>query len=370
MTKIIREEEQLDFKDVMIVPTPSTVESRSHTSVVRPYKFMWSGKTIEGNPAIASNMDCTGTFEMAKELEKHQMFCALSKHYSAEDIIQFLESNLKDFGTNDYVFISTGLRGDDFSKLKQIMKTGLCKNIRLDAPNGYIQGFIQHLNRIRHTFPDAIIMAGNVVTPEKTAEIIQNGADVAVVGIGGGSQCSTRAMTGVGRPQFSTVLDNVDAAHTAKGMLCSDGGITQPADYVKAIAAGSDFVMIGGYFAGCSEAGGQLIRRVIETSEITDEKTGQKRRYIEERKLFYGMSSEYAQNKHYNGMHQYRASEGIVSLVPYVGPVAKKIQELEGGLRSAMTYTNSKTIDQLQNNAEFYKVRHQINRNSKAIEKE
>ncbi len=369
MTKKIYDETQLDFDDVMIVPRPSTVESRADASIVRPYKFKWSGRTIEGNPAIASNMDCTGTFEMAKELEKHQMFCALSKHYSAAELIQFLECNLQEFGSNDYIFISTGLRETDFAKLSQVMKTGLCKNVRLDAPNGYIRGFVQHLNKIRQSFPDAIIMAGNIVTPEKTVEIIENGADVSVVGIGGGSQCSTRVMTGVGRPQFSAVLDNVDAAHAAGGMLCSDGGIAKPADYVKAIAAGADFVMMGGYLAGCSEAGGELITKLVETTEISS-KTNNRLRQIKEYKLFYGMSSEYAQNKHYNGMHKYRASEGIVSLVPYAGPVAKKVQELEGGLRSAMTYTNSRTISQFQDHAEFYKVRHQINRNSKAIERE
>lgn len=366
MTKKIYQEEQLDFDDVMIMPRPSTVESRAHASIIRPYQFKWSGRTLEGNPAIASNMDCTGTFEMAKELQKHKMFCALSKHYEASDVIQFLQKNLKEFGTNDYIFVSTGLRSDDFSKLTRIMETGLCQNIRLDAPNGYIRGFIQHLNKIRHAFPKAIIMAGNIVTPEKTFEIIENGADAAVVGIGGGSQCSTRVMTGVGRPQFSAVLENVDAAHSAGGMLCSDGGIAKPADYVKAIGVGADFVMMGGYLAGCSEAGGQLIRKLVETSELDE--LGHKMKQIREYKLFYGMSSEYAQKKHYNGMNKYRASEGIVSLVPHIGPVAKRIQELEGGLRSAMTYTDSRTIGQFQNNAEFYKVRHQINRNNKSIE--
>lgn len=369
MTYKIINEEQLDFDDVMIKPIPSTVESRADAKIVKPFRFMWSGKTIEGNPAIASNMDCTGTFSMAQELEKHQMFCALSKHYSAEDIIRFLEENKRDFGTNDYVFVSTGLRQDDFEKLKKVMATKLCQNIRLDAPNGYIQGFVQHLNRLRTLYPAAIIMAGNVVTPEKTKELICSGADVAVVGIGGGSQCSTRVMTGVGRSQLSAVLDCVDVAKEMQGMVCSDGGVQKPADYVKAIAANADFVMMGGYFAGCSEAAGQFVRRVTETSEVATA-TDSKVRQIKEYKLFYGMSSEYAQNKHYNGMERYRASEGIVSLVPYTGPVAKKIQELEGGLRSAMTYTNSRTIDEFQKNAQFYKVRHQINRNAKAIERE
>ena len=360
MTHVIHSEEQLDFDDVMIVPKPSTVESRKDTTIVKPFKFKWSGKTIEGNPAIAANMSTTGTFEMAKELQKHQMFCALHKHYSAEQLIRFLEQNKREFGTNDYIFISTGLRQDDWRKLQEVMKTGLCNNICLDAPNGYIQGFIQALNRIRHAYPQSIIMAGNVVTPEKTIEIVQNGADCVKVGIGTGSACATRTMTGVGRPQFSTIVEWVGAAKRYGALLCSDGGVSKPADYVKAIAAYADFVMMGGYLAGCSEAGGDLICKHIATGEILP--SGRPETRIREYKMFYGMSSEYAQRQHYHGMPKYRASEGLVAEVRHTGPVENRIQELEGGLRSAMTYTDSRTIDEFQKNAEFFKVRRQVNR--------
>ena len=363
----IVKEEQLDFDDVMIMPKPSTVESRKDTTIVRPFKFKWTDKVIEGNPAIAANMTTTGTFEMANELQKHQMFCALHKHYSPEEVIRFLEENKRNFGTNDYIFIGTGLRQGDFENLKKIMATGLCNNICLDAPNGYIQGFVQHLNRLRHTFPHSIIMAGNVVTPEKTFEILQNGADVVKVGIGSGSACSTRVKTGVGRPQLSTILDCVSSAKRYGGLICSDGGIQKPADYVKAIAAYADFVMMGGYLAGCSEAGGDLICRHIKTGEQMP--SGREETRIREYKMFYGMSSEYAQKNHYrNGMPSYRASEGIVSLVPHKGPVRDTIQDLEGGLRSAMTYTDSRTIDEFQRNVEFYKVRRQVARNPNAAE--
>ena len=366
MTDRIIDEEQLDFDDVMIIPRPSTVESRKDTTIVKPFKFKWTGKVIEGSPAIAANMTTTGTFEMAKELQKHQMFCALHKHYSAEEIIRFLEENKKSFGTNDFIFVSTGLRQGDFEKLKQIMATGLCNNICLDAPNGYIQGFVQHLNRLRHTFPHSIIMAGNVVTPEKTVELIQNGADCVKVGIGPGQACATRTTTGVGRPQLSAVIDCVAGAKQYGGLICSDGGIQKPADYVKAIAVYADFVMMGSYLAGCSEAGGQLIVKHMKTGEQLP--SGREETRIREYKMFYGMSSEFAQKQHYKGMPSYRASEGIVTMTPHKGPVANTIQALEGGLRSAMTYTNSRTIDEFQKNTDFYKVRRQVARNPKAIE--
>ena len=353
-------EEQLDFDDVMIMPQASTVESRKDAIITKPFKFKWTGKVIEGNPAIAANMATTGTFEMARELQKHQMFCALHKHYTAEELIEFLENNKKEFGTNDYVFIGTGLRKDDFEKLKTVMKTGLCRNICLDAPNGYIQGFVQHLNRLRHTFPESIIMAGNVVTPEKTVELIHNGADCVKVGIGSSAVCRTRTQTGVGRPQLSAVIDCVSAAKRYDGMICSDGGIQKPADYVKAIAAHADFVMMGGYLAGYSQSGGELITRLVKTGFVDE----YDKEIIEERKykLFYGMSSAYAQKQHYDGLPFYRASEGTVFEVPYKGDVSSAVQNLEGGLRSAMTYVGAEKLEEFPHKVKFYKVRRQLNR--------
>lgn len=353
-------DEQLDFDDVMIKPRNSNVESRQDTVITKTYKFKWADKVIEGNPAIAANMATTGTFEMARELQKHQMFCALHKHYTAEEIIQFLDQNEKEFGTNNYIFIGTGLRNSDFEKLKQVMKTGLCNNICLDAPNGYIQGFVQHLNRLRKFFPKAVIMAGNIVTPEKTVELANNGADIVKVGIGSSAVCRTRTQTGIGRPQLSAIMDCVSAAKRYGAMICSDGGIQKPADYVKAIGANADFVMMGGYFAGYSESGGQLITRHVKTGFVDENGKD----IIEERKykLFYGMASTFAQKQHYDGLPYYRASEGTVFEVPFKGNVASAIQNLEGGLRSAMTYTGTRTLEEFPRAVEFYKVKTQLNR--------
>ena len=351
---------ELDFDDVMIRPCDSDINSRFNVRITKPYRFRWSPKIIEGNPAIAANMATTGTFEMAKKLQKHRMFTALHKHYTAAQLIAFLEENKARFGTNDYIFIGTGLRHDDFTKLKAVMKTGLCSNICLDAPNGYIQGFKEHLNWLRHYFPKAVIMAGNVVTGEKAKDIILNGADIVKVGIGSSAVCRTRKQTGVGRPQFSAIRDCVQSLVKTKGMVCSDGGITCAGDYVKAVGVGCDFVMMGGYLAGCEEAAGQLITKRFRTNEINPDGTDK----IEEKKykLFYGMSSKFAQEKHYDGMPSYRASEGTVMEIPYKGPVEHTIQELEGGLRSACTYTNAAQLADFPKKVQFYRVKKQLNR--------
>lgn len=356
--------EQLDFDDVLIMPQPSGLNSRSEVDITKDYKFKWSGKTIRGCGVVAANMATTGTFEMAKEFQKHKMFCALHKHYSAEQVIEFLKENQKGFGNNDYIFISTGLRSDDFTKLKQIMATGLCDNICLDAPNGYIPNFIQHVNRIRTTFPKCVLMAGNVVTPDKAGEIIREGADISKIGIGSGAACTTRKQTGVGRPQFSAIVDCVGSVKNYGGMLCSDGGIVVPGDFAKAFGAFADFVMIGGYIAGTTEAAGEIIEKMYKTGEYSfteDYEPNDSIFEVKKFKKFYGMSSKLAQETHYDGMHKYRTSEGREKLIPYTGDVKYKLDEIEGGLRSTCTYVGARNLQELPKKVSFQKVNRQLN---------
>ncbi|MDR0968520.1 MAG: IMP dehydrogenase, partial [Holosporaceae bacterium] len=142
----------------------------------------------------------------------------------------------------------------------------------------------------------------------------------------------------------STVIECAEAAHSVGGMICSDGGITNPGDVCKALAAGADFVMIGGYYAGAAEADGELI-----------EKDGKKY------KIFYGMGSEYAQKKFYNGMPKYRASEGRLVEVPYKGPLDDINDEILGGIRSCMGYMGAKRLKDIPKLASFYRVNHQLN---------
>ncbi len=358
----------LDYSDVLIVPHTSTIDSRKDVNINKLYEFRWGAPILEGCGVTAANMATTGTFEMAREFQKHQMFCALHKHYTKEQLLEFLENNKKEFGNNDYIFISTGLRNEDFHKLVQVMETGLCNNICLDAPNGYIPKFKAHLHRLRFAFPKARIMAGNVVTPGRTGELIREGADIVKVGIGQGSECQTRIKTGVGKPQLSAVMDCVSAAKQNNGMVCADGGVQNPGDIAKAFGACADFVMIGGMVAGSDEASSPIVTRRFRTNEVddNDEPIIEEKKY----KLNYGMASDLAQTKHYSGIEQYRANEGIVSLVPYTGPVKGTLREIEGGLRSAMTFTDSHNLAEFQKKADFCKVNHQISRmkGSKEIE--
>lgn len=204
---------------------------------------------------------------------------------------------------------------------------------------------VSFCQRVRTEFPDKIIVAGNVVTREVVEELILNGkVDVVKIGIGPGSACTTRLKTGVGMPQLSAVLECADAAHGVGGHIISDGGITCPGDMAKAFGGGADFVMVGGQFAGHDQNPGECI-------------TENGKQY----KMFYGMSSDMAQKKHYGQMNQYRSSEGRVLKIPYRGDLAVTVQDFLGGLRSTCAYINAHSIKNMPKCTTFVRVTSQLN---------
>ena len=225
----IENDVKLDFNDVLIRPKRSTLTSRKNVNLVRSFTFMHSGRSWTGVPVAASNMDTTGTFEMARALSAHQMITALHKHYSIENLKKFFA----DFDEPDYIAYSLGIRDEDFDKLRTVLDAGLGEKfnfIVLDVPNAYLERFIVKVEELRAQCPDHTIIAGNCVTNEITEEILLRGADIVKVGIGSGSACTTRRMTGVGYPQLSAIIECSDAAHgisnpaTGVGLVMSDGG--------------------------------------------------------------------------------------------------------------------------------------------------
>ncbi|WP_332019215.1 GMP reductase [Kaistella sp.] len=339
----IEYEIKLGFKDVMIRPKRSTLISRSQVSVERNFTFVNSQKKWSGVPIIAANMDTVGTFEMAEALAKEKIITAVHKHYTPEEWSAFL--NNQPDSIYEYIALSTGTGKADEEKIKQIMEDHpqiefLC----IDVANGYSEHFVDFVKRARAQFPTKTIIAGNVVTGEMVEELILAGADVIKVGIGPGSVCTTRIKTGVGYPQLSAIIECADAAHGLRGHIISDGGCKIPGDVAKAFGGGADFVMLGGMFAGHDESGGDIV-----------EKDGKKFR------LFYGMSSQTAMDKHAGGVAEYRASEGKTVKVPYKGPVAETVKDILGGVRSTCTYVGASELRELSKRTTFIRVAEQHN---------
>ena len=324
----IIDDTKLDFSDVLIAPKRSQLTSRKEAQLTRKFTFKYSKHSWEGIPIVASNMDHTGTIAMCHVLMEYPMLTALCK---------FVQST--EWGWNKNIIRTIGLE-ENLDNLTYDSPTApwIC----LDIANGYTERFCDFVEKMRNheATKDKIIIAGNVCTPEATEQIVLAGADIVKIGIGPGSVCTTRKMTGVGYPQLSAVIECGDAAHGLGGHVMSDGGCTVPGDIAKAFGAGADFVMLGGMLAGHKECEGE-----VENDTMT----------------FYGMSSEEAQIKYYGEKESYKASEGKKVQVPYRGNVADTMEEILGGLRSSCTYAGARTLKALPKCATFVKVNRQLN---------
>jgi GMP reductase len=340
----IENDVKLDFKDVLIRPKRSTLNSRNHVDINRAFRFYHTGTEWRGFPLIAANMDVTGTMAMARALGGLGAMTALHKHYPEKRLAEFFTGE-----SGAHAFYSLGVTAADLEKLAAVAKRAQPRFLCLDVANGYSEKFLDTVKHVREAYPQSVIMAGNVVTGDMTEALILAGADVVKIGIGPGSVCTTRRVTGVGYPQLSAIIECADAAHGLKGLVCADGGCTVPGDVAKAYGAGADFVMLGGMLAGHDECEGE-IRYEERDGERVPVSMG-----------FYGMSSETAMNKYAGGVAKYRAAEGKTVETPYRGPVEHTMDEIMGGVRSCMTYIGATQLKEVPKRTTFVRVSAQTN---------
>ncbi len=216
--------------------------------------------------------------------------------------------------------------------------------IGLDTAHGHSEGVLKMVEKIRATYPDLTIIAGNVATAPATEALIQSGADVVKVGIGPGSICTTRVIAGIGVPQITAIMDCAEAADKLGKTIIADGGIKYSGDIPKAIAAGASAVMMGSLFAGTEESPG--------ATEIY-----QGRSY----KVYRGMGSlaamaEGSKDRYFQEGQKKLVPEGVEGRVPYKGPLADTVFQLIGGLRSSMGYCGTENIQALRTRGEFIRI--------------
>jgi GMP reductase len=231
---------------------------------------------------------------------------------------------------------------EDYARMKQVLDSFPdVKMITVDVANAYHQNFVDFIKMVRDEFPEKVIVAGNVVTPEMVEELIINGADMVKIGIGPGSVCTTRTMTGIGVPQFSAIVECADAANGVDGHIMADGGCVWPGDIAKAFGGGAHAVMIGGMLAGHDESEQPVVDGKVE---------------------FYGMSSDRAREKHGKRKDGYRGNEGRWISLPHRGPVNPTVEDILGGVRSAATYIGARRLKDMPKCATFVRVNNNINR--------
>ncbi|MBQ8836756.1 MAG: IMP dehydrogenase [Clostridia bacterium] len=214
----------------------------------------------------------------------------------------------------------------------------------LDSAHGHSKNIIDCVAKVKDAFPEAQVVAGNIATAEAARDLIKAGADAVKVGIGPGSICTTRVVSGIGVPQITAIMNAASVAAEMDIPVIGDGGIKYSGDIVKAIAAGADVIMVGSLLAGCEESPGE--------SEIY-----QGRQF----KVYRGMGSLAAMEKGSKDRYFQTGSkklvpEGVEGRVPYKGPVSDTVFQLMGGLRSGMGYCGTATVEELKVNGKFTKI--------------
>lgn len=364
---------KLDFDDVLIVPQRSTLTSRSEIQLERTFHFYHSPRTWTGIPIMCANMSFC-SFEIAKSLAKHKMIACLHKYHTIEQLCDYFTKHSENF---DYTFVSIGYKKSDLNHLLELKhKLGKQPNICIDVPNGHMDVFVKYCHKVRENFPESIIIAGNVTNTSSTQELlIYGGVDIIKGGIGGGSACSTRFVTGCGFPQLSACLENSYVAHGLQngpkklGLIVSDGGHKTVGDVCKALCAGADFVMLGGYFAGsdscdgeweyeyyCGKGSSHPFWQPLNPGYETEKR---KTKFT-----YYGMSTHYAQEKYEDNIKSYRASEGTKITVKYKGTTDKVVQELLGGIRSCCSYIGAASTKDMSKCGSFCRVNKVHNNNN------
>lgn len=243
---------------------------------------------------------------------------------------------------------AVGIKGDYLERTEALLEAG-ADVLVVDIAHGHSENAITTVHMIKKAFPDCELVAGNVATGDGARDLIKAGVDAVKVGVGSGSICITRVVTGSGVPQLTAVIDSVKVAKDYDIPVISDGGIRNSGDITKALAAGASSVMVGSLFGGTDESPGKTLV-----------KNGKKF------KMYRGMASFYASlGRKYreegsqvvdsDDLNDY-VPEGVEAMVSYKGSVVEIVRQLAGGLRSGLSYCGAKTIPEMQKNAEFIKM--------------
>ncbi|ACZ08415.1 Inosine-5'-monophosphate dehydrogenase [Sebaldella termitidis] len=240
---------------------------------------------------------------------------------------------------------AVGIGKDTVDRISALVKAGV-DVVTVDSAHGHSKGVVEAIKKIRKKFPKLDLIGGNIVTKEAAADLIKAGVDAVKVGIGPGSICTTRVVSGVGVPQVSAVMEVYDYCKKHEVSVIADGGITLSGDIVKAIASGADCVMLGSLLAGTEEAPGEEVlfngrkfKTYVGMGSLVAMKRGSKDRYFQ---------LESATEK--------LVPEGIESMVPFKGRLKDTIYQLCGGLRSGMGYCGTPDIESLKSKSKFIKI--------------
>jgi IMP dehydrogenase len=347
--KVIKE--GYTFDDLLLVPAYSTVVPADVSLKTR----LCDGIELS-IPVCSAAMDTVTESAMAIALAQSGGIGFIHKNLSVEaqaDMVRAVKQAVvssKDAAVDSngklLAGAAVGVSETTMVRVKELVDAGV-DILTVDSAHGHSKGVIDTVAKIRKAYPKLPLVGGNIVTSDAAQALIQAGASVLKVGVGPGSICTTRIVSGVGVPQLSAISDVVQVAKRYNVGVIADGGIKFSGDIVKALAAGADAVMLGGLLAGCEETPGDIIevygKRVktyVGMGSLSAMQRGSSDRY------FQGGQKELKK----------LVPEGIEATVPYKGPMSDVIYQMMGGLRSGMGYCGCETISELKDKAKFVKI--------------
>ena len=330
--------ESLTFDDVTLVPQYSSI--LPHETITKTEL----SKNLKLNiPLLSSAMDTVTESKMAIAIAKSGGLGIIHKNLNPKK--QALEVK-KVKKNNMIVGAAVGTNEKDIDRVYKLLESKV-DLIVVDTAHGHTKKVLTIIKKIKKISKNSIVCAGNIATGKAAKFLADSGADIVKVGIGPGSICTTRLVTGIGVPQLSAILDVKEALKNYKTKIISDGGIKFSGDISKAIAAGADAVMIGSLFAGTTESPGKIFKYKGQLYKNF-------RGMGSAGAMSAGSADRYFQKKNKN-ISKYVA-EGVEGIVQFKGPLNKIIYQLVGGLKSSMGYMGSKTIKDLQKKSEFVKI--------------
>ncbi|NUN05759.1 MAG: guanosine monophosphate reductase [Bdellovibrio sp.] len=318
----------LTFDDVLMMPARSDIRSRRDPQLTSKLTKNISLET----PIISANMDTITEYDMAFAMHQMGGMGILHRFITTEE--QTVQARkLKEAGVKN-VSASVGV-GEEFkSRAKLLIDAGV-NIITIDIAHGHSIQMMETLKWLKDQYPKVEIIAGNLATPDAARDLIEAGADAIKVGIGPGSMCTTRIITGCGVPQLTAIALSAEIADSYGVPVIADGGIRTSGDMVKAFAAGASTIMLGSMLSGTIETPGEI-------------KNGKKQ--------YRGMASRSAQDSWRGGVPEGMAPEGESTQVNVKGHVKDVILEVTGGIRSGMSYVNATTIAEIREKALFIEM--------------
>ena len=335
-TRDVSLEDDLDLRlrDVMtkrgdLVTAPRGVTLEKAKEILHAHK-------VEKLPILDKSGRLAGLIT-AKDIKKRRMY----------------PSATKDAKGRLRVAAALGVTGNYLDRARKLIEAG-ADALVVDIAHGHSSHAVVTVRRVKKEFRDVEVVAGNVATKRGALDLIKAGADGVKVGVGSGSICVTRVMTGSGVPQLTAIMDSAEGALGSDVPIIGDGGVRNPGDVTKALAAGASTVMIGSLFAGTEESPGPTILRDGVRYKLTRGMASLAATV--DRRIRDRGPSEATDAELIEEAAEETVPEGVEGLIPYKGRVQEVVKQLMGGFRSGMSYSGARTITQLQKNAEFMRI--------------